>query len=100
MIISLWVHGTAGNVDTPCGEVDVFEVSGEKIHSTILKKLIDYESNAYRMDWFGDLPTERALLVTVDDISDEDGINLEVVGYSEDQAFDKQLADNSEQEEK
>ena len=77
MIISLWVHGMAGNVD-------VFDVSGEKIHSLILEKLIDYESNPERMDWFGDLPTERRLNVVVDDISDEDGINLEVVSYSED----------------
>ena len=31
MIISLWVHGIAGNADVPCGEIDVFDVSGEKI---------------------------------------------------------------------
>ena len=100
MFISLWVHGKAGDTDTPCGEVDVFELSGEKIHSSVLNKLLDYEANGERMDWFGDLPTERALLVEAKDISDEDGINLEVVGYFEDQEFNNQLADNSEEGEK
>ena len=90
MFISLWVHGTAGNVDEPCGEVDVFEISGEKIHSTILERLINYESNPERMEWFGNLPTEKALLVDAKDVSDEDVIKLEVIGYFEDPIADSE----------
>ena len=83
MFLSIWVHGTAGNVDVPCGEVDVFSVSGEKIYIDILNILVDETIPSYKMDWFGHLPTERALMVEAKDVSDEDGIQLEVIGYFE-----------------
>lgn len=83
MFISLWVHGTAGDVDTPCGEVDIFNISGERIQETILKELVSDKLPSLKMDWFGELPTERALLVEAKDISDEDGLNLEVLDYFE-----------------
>lgn len=83
MFLTIWVHGTAGDTETPCGEVDVTEITGERIHCSILELLMDNKLPSVKMDWFGDLPTERALCVEVKDVSDEDGINLQVVGYFE-----------------
>lgn len=83
MFISLWVHGTADDVETPCGEVEVFNISGERIEGDILKALINDESHSEKMDWFGELPTERALLVECKDVTCENGIRLEVIGYFE-----------------
>ena len=83
MFISIWVHGTAGNVDIPCGEVDVFEVTGEKIHETILRALMDESLPSLKMDWFGELPTERVLLVEAVDTSSEDGVNIDIIDWFE-----------------
>lgn len=83
MFLTIWVHGTAGDKESPCGEVAIIDVTGEKIHCSVLEILLSDELPSVKMDWFGDLPTERPLVVDVKDISDEDGVNLEVVGYFE-----------------
>ena len=83
MFLSIWVHGKSGDADKPNGEVSIFEVTGEKIHCDLLAILLDDTVPSLKGDWFEHLPTERALLVEAKDVSDEDGINLEVVGYFE-----------------
>ena len=80
--IELWNHGTAGDHETPCGEVDIFSISGELIPFEILRELCSEDSGSPKNDWFGELPTERALSVHVLDVSGSDGFNLRVVDYS------------------
>jgi hypothetical protein len=82
IFIELWNHGTAGDIEMPCGEVDVFNVSGERIGSEILKELMNDKPLSLKVDWFGGLPTEQALLVEVKNESNEDGLHLDVVGFS------------------
>ena len=83
MFLSLWVHGTCGEADKPCGEIDIFAVSGEKIGSDVLKILVSDRDSSVKMDWFGELPTERALTVEVEIIYEDGEVNLLVVGFFE-----------------
>jgi hypothetical protein len=39
MFIELWNHGTYGNTAKPCGEVDIYTVTGENIRADILKEM-------------------------------------------------------------
>jgi len=63
VILELWNHGTAGKTIKPCGEVDIFNISGSKIPSKLLEQLLDKKTYGNKFDWFGDLPTEQALKV-------------------------------------
>jgi len=61
--IELWNHGLASNPAKPCGEVDVFNVSGFKIDSNLLKLLLIKDPYGEKFDWFNHLPTEKPLKV-------------------------------------
>lgn len=82
MFIELWNHGTAGDTKTPCGEVDIFNVTGERIDADILKILMEDTIPSVKFDWFGGLPTEQALIVEVEYENSENGIWLDVVAFS------------------
>ena len=85
MKLALWVHGTAGNEEESCGEVEVFDVSGEKIRNEILQELVG-DNHSLRHEWFGSLPTERALLVDCyeeQESLDGDGLWLTINSFKE-----------------
>ena len=85
MKLALWVHGTAGNEEEPCGEVEIFDVSGEKIRKEILQELVG-DSHLLRAEWFGDLPTERGLEVDCyeeQESLDGEGLCLTISSYKE-----------------
>lgn len=87
IFLELWVHGTAGSPEKPCGEVDVFSVSGGKISADILKVLVSDKIPSLKGDWFlglegFSLPTEKCLLVEVKDVSTGDGLWLDVMAWS------------------
>jgi hypothetical protein len=67
MFIELWNHGTYGNTAKPCGEVDIYTVTGENIRADILKELMSNKSYGLKFEWFGFLPTEQALLVQAEE---------------------------------
>ena len=72
IFIELWNHGTADEAIKPCGEVDIFCVTGERIPYDALVELTSDERHGPRFEWFGHLPTEQALLVEAE-LSIEDG---------------------------
>jgi hypothetical protein len=37
--VSVWNHGTADNATVPCGEVDIINVSGERLPTPVLRRL-------------------------------------------------------------
>ncbi len=65
IVIELWNHGKAGETDKPCGEVSVFNISGENIDLALLKIITNQaEETGQLFEWFGTLPTEDGLRVT------------------------------------
>lgn len=84
--IELWNHGSVDNEDNPCGEVEIFNISGERIRKELLQELVNDKADSLRHQWFGDLPTERALLVDCyeeQESIDGDGLHLTVNNYIE-----------------
>jgi hypothetical protein len=82
--LNLWNHGTAGDVSTPCGEVDVLKVSGSDISSDLLQLLL-VQAGEHKNDWFGHLPTEEPLNVVADCFFDGefwlDVVSFEIIIY-------------------
>jgi hypothetical protein len=72
VMLELWNHGAAGETIKPCGEVDVFNVTGERVPQIVLERLMARGSYDDKFDWFGDLPTETVLQVEAE-IDGQDG---------------------------
>lgn len=95
IFMELWNHGLAGNVDEPCGEVDIFNISGEKLNPIILEKIFGGNQDTYMNEWFGHLPTEKALLVEVVELRDDSGCWLEIKDFSFLPITDKETVNQS-----
>jgi hypothetical protein len=83
IILELWNHGTAGNTDESCGEISIFTITGECIDFDILCKLAKRGPKELAVQTFVELPTERALKVTVDVSREESGIALIITSFEE-----------------
>ena len=82
VVLELWNHGTAGETMQPCGEVDIFNVTGERIDAGILKILMA-DKHSLKFDWFGGLPTEQCLLVEAAVAREDDEYWLRVKNWKE-----------------
>ena len=63
IILELFNHGLSTDPTAPCGEVEIFSVSGSYIPKCLLKLLTSECSFDSKFDWFSHLPTERCLIV-------------------------------------
>ena len=77
--VTLWVHGTAGNVVQACGEVDVICFTGHEVSidciEQVMKDAEDFEA------WLHKLPTEDWLDVKLKRFNDEYGFYFEVLSF-------------------
>ena len=84
VVICLWVHGKAGDIDIPCGDVSVIELSGKSIRIEFIKAVMEMEDEGYLINYLDGLPTERWLDVSVTPLYDEDFYWVfNVVSYEE-----------------
>lgn len=81
--LELWNHGTAGETIKPCGEVDIFNVTGTRINQVVLESLMSKNAYDDKFDWFGGLPTETALQVEAEVEGDEGGIWMHIKSWKE-----------------
>jgi len=81
VIVTLWLHGTIGNLDSANGDVDIIEFSGQSIGIDVIDKAI--KDAEYFEEWLHGLPTERWLRVSIKLICEEDSFWLEAVGFEE-----------------
>ena len=78
--LEIFNHGKGSEPDVPCGEVDVFNVTGENLHIDLLKELTSDEPSGLKSEWFRDLPTETPVKVKAE-ISNEGGYWLHVLEH-------------------
>jgi len=81
--LELWNHGTAGETVKPCGEVDVFNVTGTKINQCVLESLMSKDAYDNKFDWFGGLPTETVLQVDAEIEGDDGDIWMHIKNWKE-----------------
>jgi hypothetical protein len=83
VLLCLWIHGTAGEPEKPCGEVDVVEFTGERIRVEFIESVMREADSGDIMGYLGGLPTECWLDVTVRPFGGEDGWSFNVLDYKE-----------------
>ncbi len=89
MTLEIWNHGTHGEPMKPCGEVAIFNISGENIDYGVLEVITDEgELFGKLYDWFGHLPTETALSVKVE-INYGGGYYIDILEWMELPALDE-----------
>ena len=70
--VEIWIHGTAGDSKTPCGEVDILKLSGKNIEVETINHLIKQGNNGELLDCLNDLPTEMWLRLSIKYSYDDD----------------------------
>ena len=81
--LELWNHGTAGEAIKPCGEVDIFNITGTRISQLVLESLMSKDAYGDKFDWFGGLPTETVLQVEAEVEGDDGDIWMHIKSWKE-----------------
>ncbi len=81
--LCLWIHGTAGETEKPCDEVDVIQFTGSRIPIEFIESVMKEVDDMTIISHLEDLPTERWLDVMVKPVSEEDGWSFSVIDYKE-----------------
>lgn len=71
--MTIWKHGTAGDVKTPCGEVDIIQFSGENIKVDFIEDILKQSENGDLLCYLEKLPCEEWLDIDVTPHAGDDG---------------------------
>lgn len=84
VLLCLWIHGTAGEPEKPCNEVNVIEFTGSRIRVEFIENVMKEADSGDIMGYLGGLPTECWLDVNVRPTSEDDGgYGFTVIDYKE-----------------